>query len=74
MAGARKVDGIYHMEIADVIAPRTMPTIRDAVKLITQRFTSALETMVRKAPEQYFWVHRRWKHQPLPAGTKKLAA
>jgi KDO2-lipid IV(A) lauroyltransferase len=31
---------------------------------ITQRFTSALERAVRRHPEQYFWLHRRWKHQP----------
>lgn len=33
----------------------------DAVKQITQRFTSAFEKSIRRAPEQYFWVHRRWK-------------
>src|SRR5262249_39557242 len=35
-----------------------------AVKEMTQRFTTALERIVRAAPEQYFWLHRRWKHQP----------
>jgi KDO2-lipid IV(A) lauroyltransferase len=25
--------------------------------------TAVLERWVRKAPEQYFWHHRRWKHQ-----------
>jgi KDO2-lipid IV(A) lauroyltransferase len=28
---------------------------------LTQEFTSALERLILKAPEQYFWVHRRWK-------------
>jgi KDO2-lipid IV(A) lauroyltransferase len=28
---------------------------------MTQRFTAALERVVRQAPEQYFWLHRRWK-------------
>ena len=23
-----------------------------------------LERAIRRAPEQYFWVHRRWKSQP----------
>ncbi len=36
----------------------------DPVGEITQQFTSALEQAVRKSPEQYFWVHRRWKSQP----------
>ncbi|MEZ6060203.1 MAG: lysophospholipid acyltransferase family protein [Planctomycetaceae bacterium] len=31
------------------------------VESLTQQFTSALEDLIRKAPEQYFWVHRRWK-------------
>jgi Kdo2-lipid IVA lauroyltransferase/acyltransferase len=31
---------------------------------ITQEFTRALEEIIRQAPEQYLWVHRRWKHRP----------
>ena len=34
------------------------------VERLTQRFTTALEDLIRKAPEQYFWVHRRWKSVP----------
>lgn len=34
---------------------------RDEVREITERFTKALERSIRRAPEQYFWVHRRWK-------------
>lgn len=36
----------------------------DAVRQITQRYTAALERVVRRSPEQYFWVHRRWKSVP----------
>ncbi len=28
---------------------------------ITRRWVAALEARVRRAPEQYFWFHRRWK-------------
>jgi KDO2-lipid IV(A) lauroyltransferase len=42
------------------------------VKAITQRYTAALERLVRRHPEQYFWLHRRWKHQP-PARRVKAA-
>ena len=27
----------------------------------TQKFTSVIESMVRQHPDQYFWVHNRWK-------------
>lgn len=36
----------------------------DAIRELTVRYTHALERVVRLAPEQYFWVHRRWKSQP----------
>lgn len=36
----------------------------DEVREITERYTAALEQAVRRHPEQYFWVHRRWKSAP----------
>jgi len=30
----------------------------------TARVMAAIETMVREVPEQYLWIHRRFKHQP----------
>jgi KDO2-lipid IV(A) lauroyltransferase len=74
VAGARKTDGVYRIEITDIIAPEEYEGDPSAVKIITQRFTAAFESIVRRAPEQYFWVHRRWKHQPLPPKKKTGAA
>jgi KDO2-lipid IV(A) lauroyltransferase len=31
---------------------------------ITQEHTAALEAVIRRHPEDYFWLHRRWKTQP----------
>ena len=31
---------------------------------ITQRMTTSFEELVKKAPEQWFWFHRRWKTTP----------
>lgn len=39
-------------------------TSADALREITQAYTSALERVICRAPEQYFWVHRRWKSVP----------
>lgn len=38
----------------------------DAIRELTEAYTEALESAIRRAPEQYFWVHRRWKSQPRP--------
>jgi len=29
---------------------------------ISQRYTSYLETVIREHPEQWLWMHNRWKH------------
>jgi KDO2-lipid IV(A) lauroyltransferase len=74
VVGARKIKEpmIYELLIEDYILPEDYRDRPDAVVALTQRFTSALERIVRKAPEQYFWLHRRWKHQPA-RGRKKVA-
>jgi len=55
----------YAVMVEDIIFPEEYDGQPEAVRAITQRFTSALERLVRRYPEQYFWVHRRWKHQPI---------
>ncbi len=37
---------------------------QDAERTVMERFTSLLESEVRKRPAQYFWFHRRWKSPP----------
>ncbi len=46
-----------------VVDPRTCVT-SDPVREVTEKYTLALESAIRRAPEQYFWVHRRWKTAP----------
>lgn len=36
----------------------------DDVKADTRRMNAAIEDWVRTMPEQYYWVHRRFKHRP----------
>lgn len=39
----------------------------------TARMTRAIEAMVRLAPQQWFWVHRRWKTRPPEEKTRTQA-
>ena len=57
--------GRYEITCADSIDPRDYATRPDAVKAITQRYHDALAKLIRAHPEQYFWLHRRWKSQPV---------
>lgn len=34
------------------------------IQKVTQIYTSILEGWIRKYPDQYFWMHRRWKTVP----------
>jgi KDO2-lipid IV(A) lauroyltransferase len=54
----------HRLIVSDVILPEEYADRADAVKAMTQRCATALEQLIRQYPEQYFWLHRRWKHQP----------
>jgi KDO2-lipid IV(A) lauroyltransferase len=63
----------YQVVSEEVILPEEYAHRPDAAKAITQRYTAALERLVRRSLGQYFWLHRRWKHQPPVKKAKKAA-
>jgi len=54
----------YEVGCTELIDPDEWTGTADDARLLTQRYTSALEAIIRRDPEQYLWLHRRWKHQP----------
>ncbi|HOG12700.1 MAG: lysophospholipid acyltransferase family protein [Smithellaceae bacterium] len=57
----RMPDGKYWLEIGAEVAIRNTGN-RDAdVRESTQTFTGIIEEHIRKYPEQWFWMHQRWK-------------
>ena len=63
---ARRLDGSFRYELScsDCIEPKDWADQDDPLFYITARFNRAMEQMVRAAPEQYLWLHRRWKSRP----------
>lgn len=60
----------YEIVAEELIFPEEYAGRPNAVREITQRYTTALERLIRRAPEQYFWLHNRWKSQPAKAKRK----
>ena len=51
----------FEMHISEILDPLDMPPEIQNAKDITQWFTHVLESGIRQCPEQYWWLHRRWK-------------
>ena len=56
--GLRHADGIGFDIIVDAPIPHGEPIA------MTQAMNASLERLVRAHPEQWFWIHRRWKTPP----------
>jgi KDO2-lipid IV(A) lauroyltransferase len=63
---ARRLSDDFEYEVGcnRVILPEEWSGRDDEVMWITQEYTRAIESFVREAPEQYLWIHRRWKSRP----------
>ncbi|MEE8169598.1 MAG: lysophospholipid acyltransferase family protein [Phycisphaerae bacterium] len=54
----------YEIFVQRIIQPADWRDRDDELRWITQEFSTAMEQMIRTAPEQYLWIHRRWKSRP----------
>ena len=63
---ARRLGNVakYEVGVQRIIRPHEWERQDEPLRWITQSYTSAIEEIVREAPEQYLWIHRRWKSKP----------
>ena len=61
----------FKIGIARFITPDMWAKHDNPLQWITQEYTTAIEDFVREAPEQYWWLHQRWKTRP--AAERKAA-
>lgn len=59
----RTSEGRYRVRFEEIDAQRE-GDVEDVVQRLTAAFTALLEREVRRAPDQYFWLHKRWKTRP----------
>lgn len=63
---ARRIEDRFEFTVGvqDIIHPEDWQNEPDPLRYITQRYTKAIEDVIRADPGQYWWVHRRWKTRP----------
>jgi len=82
---ARRLGGkplTFEMVAAQVADPALGGPETANVRALTQWYTRGLEKFIRRTPDQYWWLHRRWKdtrtkrpgQQSEPGGEEKVKA
>jgi Kdo2-lipid IVA lauroyltransferase/acyltransferase len=57
-------DGMQHMHILPEIPMRRTADEQSDIKFNTQVLTNFIEDQIRKYPDQWVWMHERWKTRP----------
>jgi KDO2-lipid IV(A) lauroyltransferase len=57
----REPDGRHVLRFEPPLEPIEDADSNEAIRLNTRAYNAALEQMILRHPEQWWWVHRRWK-------------
>ena len=63
---SRAADGRHELRILPPLLPDGDAHDPEAVRDLTARHTALLEAAVRERPQDWFWLHKRWKSKPPP--------
>jgi KDO2-lipid IV(A) lauroyltransferase len=62
-ASWRETDGTHVLKFWPPLTPIEHDDVGQEIRLNTAQYNAALEALVLAHPEQWWWVHRRWKNQ-----------
>lgn len=58
----RQKDSIYKIVMHEISKDNLPEDDEEKIIELSQRHTSYLESFIREYPEQWLWMHKRWKH------------
>lgn len=61
----RQPDDRHHVYISPPIHLKSSENVEKDIELYTAQLMKELEGYIRKYPEQWLWIHNRWKTQPI---------
>lgn len=64
----------YDLRVEGIADPAAQTAETADLHSLSQWYTGLLEQAIRRAPAQYWWVHRRWRDAPRPARVERAAA
>ena len=72
---SQRLDRPMRFELCNyaTIDPQAVDASVGTVRDLTQWYTTRLEELIRRAPDQYWWLHRRWKDTREKKPAKKAA-
>jgi lauroyl/myristoyl acyltransferase len=65
-ASWREPDGTHVLRFEDALPLIECPSVSEAIRRNSLAYNAALERLILRHPEQWWWVHRRWKETPAP--------
>lgn len=66
-----KENGLYEIVVEDPLYVRQGKSKKEKVQLLTDEINECLEKWIRTYPEEWFWLHNRWKHTDRLYGQKE---
>lgn len=63
----------YTVRLEGLADPRTFPGEMASVPALTRWYNQCLENAIRRTPDQYWWLHRRWRGEPPPRRVAKAS-
>jgi KDO2-lipid IV(A) lauroyltransferase len=57
----READGSHVLRFNEPMMPIESDNPNEAIRVNTRAYNAALEKLILARPEQWYWVHRRWK-------------
>ena len=69
----RQRDDTHRIVIEKPLELENTGVLEEDIRVNTARFTKVIESYIRKHPEQWIWIHQRWKTQPSAVRESQLS-
>jgi len=73
-ASWREANGRHVLRFGEPMSPIEAEDTNEAIRLNTRAYNAALERLIVRHPEQWYWVHRRWKHAEAKKRVRRVRA